>query len=198
MVNTSTATGLYLGSATASLAIILAFWSTGAIGTGTAAVLLAIPVILLANFVRAVKRAERPLGGDSPALRRYNLTVLACSLAYMAGLLIALHIHQLSPTEPVMFGAAMLPTLPALGIVWAVFRYLGNETDEYLRLRAASAALWGLGAVLTLGTFWGFLEVFGLVPHIWAWWVLPVWAVGMGIGQMLQQRRLASDPGETS
>ena len=196
MSNTVAPPGLLLGSASASLAIVAAFWSTGMINTGTAAVLLVIPIVLAANFVRAVRRAERPLGGDSPALRRYNKTVLGCSLAYVAGLLLALHVHQAQPGMLVMFAAAMLPTLPALGVVWAVFRYLASETDEYLRVRAANAALWGLGAVLAIGTFWGFLEVFGIVPHIWAWWVLPVWAVGMGIGQMLQQRRLADDSAE--
>ena len=185
--------GWYLGSASASLAIIAAFWSSGAIANGTAAILLVIPVILAVNFVRAVRSAERPLGGDSPALRRYNVHILGFSFAYMAGLLLALHVYESEPSRPVMFAVALLPTLPALGVVWAVFRYLANESDEYLRMRAAVASLWGLSVVLVLGTFWGFMELFGLVPHIWAWWVLPVWALGMGVGQFAQQRRIARD-----
>ena len=62
-------------------------------------------------------------------------------------------------------------------------RYLMEETDEYLRHRASFSSLIGLGVVLVLGTVWGFLETFGLVPHIWAWWVMPAWAIGLGIGQ---------------
>ena len=193
MTHRDPAIGLYLGSATASLALILAFWSTGAIATGTAALLLVVPVVLAVNFVRAVRSAERPLGGDSPALRRYNKAILICSLLYMAGLFASLEVYEAQPARPVMFAAALLPTLPALGFVWAVFRYLGRERDEYLRLRAASAALAGLGAVLVIGTFYGFMETFGLVPHVWAWWVLPVWAIGMGLGQMVQQRGIAAD-----
>ena len=193
MTDRTPAIGVYLGSAGASLGIIAALWSTGAVTTGTAALLLVIPVVLAVNFVRAVRSAERPLGADSPALGRYNMAILVFSLLYMAGLLIALRVHQSGPAAPIMFAATLLPTLPALGIVWAVFRYLAQESDEYLRMRAASAALAGLGVVLVLGTLYGFLETFGLAPHIWAWWVLPVWAMGMGLGQMVQQRRIAAD-----
>ena len=34
-----------------------------------------------------------------------------------------------------------------------------------------------------------FLEMFELVPHIWAWWVLPVWAIGLGLAQLWQKVR---------
>ena len=41
-----------------------------------------------------------------------------------------------------------------------------------------------------LGIFWGFLEMFELVPHIWAWWVLPVWgSVGLGLAQLWMKVR---------
>ena len=45
------------------------------------------------------------------------------------------------------------------------------------------ASLIGLGLVLSAGSFWGFLETFGLVPHVPGWWAVPIWAIGMGLGQ---------------
>ena len=51
------------------------------------------------------------------------------------------------------------------------------------------AALFALGVVLAIGIFYGFLETFELVPHIWAWWVLPVWAIGLGLAQLWQKVR---------
>ena len=62
--------------------------------------------------------------------------------------------------------------------------------------RGAGAGRWdsrlqdvALGLVLALGIFWGFLEMFELVPHVWAWWVLPVWAIGLGFAQLWQKVR---------
>ena len=37
-----------------------------------------------------------------------------------------------------------------------------------------------------IGSFWGFLETFELVPHVPGWWAVPIWALGMGLGQAWQ------------
>jgi hypothetical protein len=31
--------------------------------------------------------------------------------------------------------------------------------------------------------------MFELVPHVWAWWVLPVWAISLGLAQLWMQVR---------
>ena len=56
-------------------------------------------------------------------------------------------------------------------------------------VRAMGYDALALGLVLALGIFWGFLEMFELVPHVWAWWVLPVWAIGLGLAQLWQKVR---------
>ena len=40
--------------------------------------------------------------------------------------------------------------------------------------------------MLAIGSFWGFLETFELVPHVPGWWAVPIWAIGMGLGQAWQ------------
>ena len=87
-----------------------------------------------------------------------------------------------------MFAISLLPAIPTFGMIAVMGRYLSEEQDEYLRYRSIMASLFGLGLVLALGTFWGFMEMFGLVPHIWSWWVMPVWAIGMGFGQFWLSR----------
>ena len=66
---------------------------------------------------------------------------------------------------------------PTLKLEWGV-------SNHQLGL-VISAALIGLALVLLAGTLWGFLETFGIAPHVPAWWVVPVWAIGLGLGQMI-------------
>ncbi|OAN84029.1 hypothetical protein A8B77_06275 [Erythrobacter sp. EhN03] len=120
----------------------------------------------------------------------YNRRIVFSSLGYVLGLGIAVTLwnsYQLS--DALVFAISLLPTLPTFGIIWAMARYLAEEQDEYLRHRMIMAALVALGVVLAIGIFYGFLEMFELVPHIWAWWVLPVWAIGLGLAQLWQKVR---------
>ena len=120
----------------------------------------------------------------------YNRRIVFSSLGYVLGLGIAVTLwnsYQLS--DALVFAISLLPTVPTFGIIWAMARYLAEEQDEYLRHRMIMAALVALGVVLAIGIFYGFLEMFELVPHIWAWWVLPVWAIGLGLAQLWQKVR---------
>lgn len=149
--------------------------------TGT--MLAIIPVALMIAFYRAMQKQTADQLCGSPALLRYNKGVLLTSLGYLLGMAIAVYVWNNAPMSPgLAFGISLLPAIPTLAMIGVMGRYLTDESDEYLRYRAIMAALWGLGLVLTLGTFWGFLEMFEVVPHIWSWWVLPAWAIGMGLG----------------
>lgn len=174
--------GLYF----ASSAIIATLKLTDAI-TGTVALILFFGAMgLLVPLVRAGERVHCA----SPVMVRYNRRFLAASFGYVLGLGIAITLwnaYELS--GPVVFAIALLPTIPTFAMIWAMGRYLVEEQDEYLRYRTVRAALMSLGAVLAIGIFWGFLEMFELVPHIWAWWVLPVWAAGLGLAQLWMKVR---------
>ena len=97
---------------------------------------------------------------------------------------------------PILWAVALLPILPVLGMIAAMARYLKEEDDEYLRLRAVNGALAGLALVLVVGTAWGFLEMFGLLPSIWAWWVFPAWSVGLGAAMCWPRGEPAPEAGE--
>lgn len=133
---------------------------------------------LLMPVIRASSRM-------SPVLRRYNTRILTSGAVYMVTFWIAANLHdELAPGSVAMWLAALVPAVPAVGMIWAMERYLAEETDEYLRHRSIQAALIGLGLVLVVGTVWGFLETFGIAPHVWSWWVFPAWAIGLGLGQI--------------
>ncbi|WP_306097303.1 hypothetical protein [Qipengyuania flava] len=168
-----------------SVVIIAALKLTGAIESPVCFILLAAATCLLLPLAR-----RRSDGCISRAMADYNRRIVFSSLGYVLGLGIAVTLwnsYQLS--DALVFAISLLPTVPTFGIIWAMARYLAEEQDEYLRHRMIMAALVALGVVLAIGIFYGFLEMFELVPHIWAWWVLPVWAIGLGVAQLWQKVR---------
>ena len=167
-----------------STAIIGALRISGAINGTTGFILLAIAT---GSLIIPMRRAG---SCASPAMATYNQRVLLSNFGYVLGLGIAVTLwNDYELSRPVVFAISLLPTLPTFGIIWAMARYIADEQDEYLRHRTIMASLVALGFVLAVGIFWGFLEMFELVPHIWAWWVLPVWAIGLGLAQLWQKVR---------
>src|SRR3546814_19897383 len=90
---------------------------------------------------------------------------------------------------PVLWLIAVLPALPIVYFVWVLYRYLIEETDEYLKMRNVINALFGLGFLLIVATVWGFLESFKVVPHVESWMAVPAWALGLGLGHLWQRTR---------
>lgn len=129
-------------------------------------------------------------GTDTPALRAYNRRALVWALSYIALLGLALTARNTwHPQGPVLLLLALLPSLPITYYVWSLWRYVAEETDEYQRMRQIQAALVATGVLLVIATVWGFLETFGIAPHAEGWWVVAVWAVGLGMGNALQSLR---------
>ena len=175
--------GIWAGLFAVNVALIAVLHITGAIQPPVPYLLFAANLVLLIPMVRASTRRQEEKGAMSPALRRYNRRMLIGGFAYMVGMLIAANVADAIGTgAPILWLAALLPLVPALAMIWTMARYLKEEDDEYLRLRAVNGALTGLALVLVVGTGWGFLEMFGLLPGYWAWWVFPVWAIGLGAG----------------
>ncbi|WP_232492617.1 hypothetical protein [Novosphingobium kaempferiae] len=151
-------------------------------GTVASMAVMVPPMLLLIPFRRATERAQGACGSLSPATRRYNRRAMAWSFAYMVLLFVAIAGAKAGANGALLWLLAVLPALPILYLLWAMARYLVEETDEYLRMRVVTAALWATGLLLGLATLWGFLETFRLVPHVAGWAAIPVWAIGLGLG----------------
>lgn len=181
--------GLWAGLFACNMALIAVGHILDVIEQPVPFVLFALNMTLLVPWARAASRMQEERGMMSPALRRYNRRVMGVMAAYMVAMIGSGELHgELPPGSALLWLLAAAPLLPLMGMIWTMVRYYREEEDEYLRHRATVAALTGLIVVLVLGTAWGFLEMFGLVPHVWNWWVFPVWAIGMGLSRCLPDR----------
>ena len=79
---------------------------------------------------------------------------------------------------------ALLPGLAVVGVFWAIGRLLIEEQDEYLRMLFVRQTLVATGFALSVATVWGFLENFGLVQHIDAFYIAILWFFGLGVGSI--------------
>jgi hypothetical protein len=172
--------GLWIGLFLGLSAVIAVLKLSDAINPPTAFILFAGATGLLIPYTRSLSRKP----GAGVAIVRYTKGIAATSLLYVLGLGLAITLdRRVEISGATAFLVALLPAVPILGMVWVMGRYLHEEQDEYLRYRAMIASLIGLGLVLSVGSFWGFLETFELVPHVPGWWAVPIWAIGMGLGQ---------------
>lgn len=121
----------------------------------------------------------------SPALRRYTLRLAIAMAFYLLFLAIAVRlVGGGAVTGPAAYLLAALPGLAVVGVFWAAFRLLVEETDEYQRLLMVRQMLVATGFTLSLATVWGFLENFGLVAHIDAFYYAVLWFLGLGLGSI--------------
>lgn len=175
--------GIAGGIGGAAWGILSGLWASGTISTSTLGALLIVPLVLFFIAGRNIILLRKD-GSFSSAIWRYSRDFLASTLAYVIALSVAVYLwNNVDSIRQFAWALALLPIAPAFAMIYFMGRYLNEETDEFLRHRAAMSSLIGLGLVLILGTFWGFMETFGVVPNIWAWWVVPVWAIGLGLGQ---------------
>ena len=167
-----------------SFGIIAALRISDAIDPTIGFLLMAIAMVQIVPLTRASMAKQKSTGHLSPAIKRYTRRFMTATFGYMLGLGIAVTINdRVDLSQGEAFLIALLPVIPIFGMIWTMGRYVAEEEDEYLRHRAIMASLFGLGVVLSVGTFWGFLETFDVVPHVEAWACFPIWAIGMGVAQ---------------
>ena len=132
---------------------------------------------------REIRLHSRRKGCETAAGLAYNRRMLPLAAAYVVVMLGAIVMHErLHVSGPALYLVAVLPALPLIGVVWAMGRFLIEETDEYQRALAVRKMLLATGFLLVVATIWGFLEEFGLVPHLAAYWAFIVWCIGLGVG----------------
>jgi hypothetical protein len=137
-----------------------------------------------------IRANSRRRGCATAAGLAYNRRMLPLAGGYVVVLLGAILLHQhYHVGGPALYVIAVLPALPLIGIVWALGRFLLEETDEYQRALAVRKMLVASGFLLVVATIWGFLEEFGLAPHLPAYWCFIVWCIGLGVGALWNRLR---------
>ena len=121
----------------------------------------------------------------SPAHRRYNWRVAAAMAAYLVTLLAAeILIDGRGLSGPLAWLVALLPALCVASVFWAIGQLLIEEKDEYLRSLLVRQMLIASGLALVVATIYGFLENYGLVPHVAAFYLSVLFFFGLGLGGM--------------
>ena len=121
-------------------------------------------------------------------LQRRSLRLFGANLALTALLSLAIRelFKEAHPSVPLLYLVALLPTIPVIGIIAVVGRYLARETDEFIRALVVQSLLWGLGITFFLDTYLGGLfaypEIFRLIPIL----NIDLFCVSVGVALRIQ------------
>jgi hypothetical protein len=124
-----------------------------------------------------------------PAMRRYLQRVAVAMTLYVVVLIGAkIAFRHIDQTGPLAYALALAPAIPMIGVFWAVFRLLIEETDEYLRLLQVRQTLFATGFCLVIMTVWEWLQNFDLVaPGNGGFGAAFWWFVGLGFGGLFNK-----------
>ncbi len=154
------------------------------------ALTIAAPLAALFWLARQAFRRRRASSCSNAAQRAYQRRAIPLLIAYVACLTVAIWLHDtIAPAGLLAVALAILPALPLIGMIWAMGRLLVEEQDEYLRSLHVRQFMIATGFMLAVTCVWGFLETFGLAPHIPLYWAFIIWCAGLGIGTMVNELR---------
>jgi hypothetical protein len=173
--------------------LIACFGSAALLKSGTLTgwpglALFAASFLLLLPLVRSVERTQQACGVNSTAMRAYNRRMIIAAFTYVALLLGSVSAAAyLAPPAPVRVALAIIVSLPVMFMIRAMALLIKEERDEYLRMRIVEQNMIATGILLAVTTIYGFLTSFDLAPRLDSFLVVPVWAVGLGIGRLFQR-----------
>ena len=89
--------------------------------------------------------------------------------------------------SPVVWAVALVPGLAMIGIFYAYGMLIIEQKDEFIRMLVLRQLIIATGIALSFATVWGFLEEFGLVEHIYAYYFAIAWIVGFAFGGLINR-----------
>lgn len=120
--------------------------------------------------------------------RRYLRRIGNSTAIYVASLLAAKYLISRDLVEgPVVWILGLIPGLAVVGIFYAIAMLIIEQKDEFIRMLIVRQTLIGTAVALSISTVWGFLENFGLVAHVDAYWVAIIWFFGFGLGGFINR-----------
>ncbi len=124
----------------------------------------------------------------SAAQRTYLKRMVVVSVIYLASTFTAAAV--IDDGDPVTWLTVILAIMPGLGVVgyiWAITRLMIEEQDEFLRMLIVRQSLIATAISLSAASVWGFLEQFGVAPHVDAYWWAIIYFFGFGIGGLVNR-----------
>jgi len=126
-------------------------------------------------------QSSRTVGAMTPAQRAHTRRIIWLLVAYAILLppLVWLRAHRDVGTLAAV-AMAIIASLPVLGIFASWGRYLSDEKDEYQHMVVMRRNAIATNATMGACAVWGFLQAFGVMPLIEAYWIPVVWVVAQG------------------
>lgn len=130
------------------------------------------------------------MNSKSLAGRRYLKRFIPTMVAYIVLVFGASFVFdQLDLAGPVAWALAIAPAIPILGVIAVMGLYLKEETDEFQRNILVESMLWGFGLTMAVTSVWGFAEIYVHALPLPAFWVFPMFCMGMGLSQFFVRAR---------
>ena len=118
----------------------------------------------------------------TPAQRAHVRRTVWLLIAYAVILppLVWLRAHR-HVSDALLLAMAIVASLPVLGMFASWGRYLSDERDEYHQALALKRIAVATNATMGAAVVWGFLQAFGAMPLVEAYWVPFVWVIIQGM-----------------
>ncbi|WNO53259.1 hypothetical protein [Stakelama saccharophila] len=154
----------------------------------------AVPVAALGWMIVQKRRIRAFHGGAACGSacdsKVYQRRIIALAAAYVALLFLANWLTDRFALDGfAAMSVAVLPALPLVGVIVAIGRLILDEKDEYQRVLHVRQMLVATGFMLAVCSIWGFMESFGQVPHVPAYWAFIIWCGGLGLGTVYNEMR---------
>lgn len=173
------------GSSVLSALGVMFLWKSGAFETEPAYLLTLLPIALVATSIATgFRKREKP----ASASHRYLGRMAIVMAFYLVTLFLAEHwIDNEGLTGPLAVMLALLPGLSFAGVVWIFGGLIVEEKDEFYRMLFVRQGLIATAISFTLAAVWGFLETYGQVEPVAAFWWPTIWCFGLGIGAIFNK-----------
>ena len=88
---------------------------------------------------------------------------------------------------PWVWALALIPGLAMVGVFYAYGMLIIEQKDEFIRMLVLRQLIIATGIALSFATVWGFLEEFGLVAHVYPYYVAVAWIFGFAFGGLVNR-----------
>lgn len=121
----------------------------------------------------------------TPVRRQYLVRTLAVTAVYLIGVFGAAYlIRDVGVARPLAIAVALVPGAAMAAMFYNTLNMIAATTDEFMRMLAVRQQLIAAGFAMALASVWGTLEMFDLVPHAGAFYIVVLWAAGLFVGQL--------------
>ncbi|WP_026927907.1 hypothetical protein [Granulicoccus phenolivorans] len=119
--------------------------------------------------------------------RNYGVRFGGSALVYTVLILVSIPLAEQFRDSPVRFVIVSLPIIGIAGGIWALWSYL-READEFQVRKLLEALAFSIALTVLVTFTYGMWELVG-APRLSMVWVTAVWAIGLGIGSLLANRK---------